>query len=244
MIAGVCQGLGAYLGFDANIIRIAFVVLTFITSGFWILIYLAMAMFLPVAKSDAELSEAYGKPVTAQDIVDRVKERAPTAEAMERTTTLLKQIAKVALKVIGGISVAVFTLLTFGYVFALWMVCFGRLQFQGQLAFMNGWLEVLAFTIIYALLAIPAFLIYKGFTDKADGKKPTGVARGSEFVLIGLWLAAAAGFVVFCSAYASAFQSYANAHGGYIDVGGGSYCVDNSMCDPGNPRYHFDTRVR
>lgn len=47
-IAGVCSGLARKFGGDPNYYRIGFVILTLTTEGHWILVYLALAILLPV----------------------------------------------------------------------------------------------------------------------------------------------------------------------------------------------------
>ena len=47
MLAGVCSGLGDYMGFDVNIIRLCFVVLTLVTGGMGIAAYLAGLVLVP-----------------------------------------------------------------------------------------------------------------------------------------------------------------------------------------------------
>ena len=47
MIAGVCAGIGDRFNIKPATVRIAFVVLSFFTSGFPILVYVALAIFLP-----------------------------------------------------------------------------------------------------------------------------------------------------------------------------------------------------
>lgn len=46
MLAGVCGGLAEYLGWDATIVRILFVILAF-TYGFAILAYFILAVVMP-----------------------------------------------------------------------------------------------------------------------------------------------------------------------------------------------------
>ncbi len=47
MIAGVCGGLGEFLGIDANIVRLVFLLLVFPFSILVGLFYLALALLLP-----------------------------------------------------------------------------------------------------------------------------------------------------------------------------------------------------
>ncbi|MFN2168010.1 MAG: PspC domain-containing protein [Anaerolineae bacterium] len=48
IIAGVCGGLGQYLGIDPTFLRIAFAVLAITSLGMTILVYLAMALIIPL----------------------------------------------------------------------------------------------------------------------------------------------------------------------------------------------------
>ena len=51
-IAGVCSGVADYTGVDANIVRIALIVLTITTSGSFILAYLIAAWAAPTKPHD------------------------------------------------------------------------------------------------------------------------------------------------------------------------------------------------
>lgn len=53
-IAGVCSGLSNYFNIDVTLIRVAFVALAFLSSGFMILLYIIMAL---VAPDDYDLNE-------------------------------------------------------------------------------------------------------------------------------------------------------------------------------------------
>lgn len=74
MISGVCNGLAAYLNLDVTVVRILFVILTALTSGAGLLVYLLMALLVPSAHTSAEKSAAYGAPFTAQEFIRRAKE--------------------------------------------------------------------------------------------------------------------------------------------------------------------------
>lgn len=51
-LAGVCGGIGEYFNFDANILRLIWVVATICTAGFFgVVLYIAAALILP-KKSD------------------------------------------------------------------------------------------------------------------------------------------------------------------------------------------------
>jgi phage shock protein PspC (stress-responsive transcriptional regulator) len=75
MLAGVCNGIGAYFRVDPTIIRVIFVGLLFLTKGVFTLVYLALAFVLPQADTSEERAAAYGEPFSAQELIDRAKKQ-------------------------------------------------------------------------------------------------------------------------------------------------------------------------
>jgi len=73
MLAGVCNGLAAYLNVDVTIIRLVFVLVTIFGYGSGVLIYLLMAVLVPAASTPAEKAAAFGAPFTAQEFIRRAK---------------------------------------------------------------------------------------------------------------------------------------------------------------------------
>ena len=73
MLSGVCTGLAAYLNIDVTIVRIVFVVLTVLTTGIWIFVYLIMMLVIPFANTGEEHAAAAGEPFNAQEVIDRAK---------------------------------------------------------------------------------------------------------------------------------------------------------------------------
>lgn len=50
-LAGVCAGLADYLNLDVTLIRIIFVVLTFASGGFGLILYIILALLMPVSNN-------------------------------------------------------------------------------------------------------------------------------------------------------------------------------------------------
>src|ERR1700733_3810574 len=73
MLSGVYTGLAAYLNVDVTFVRIAFVLLTILTTGIWILVYLGMMLVVPFANTGEEYAAAAGTPFNAQEVIDRAK---------------------------------------------------------------------------------------------------------------------------------------------------------------------------
>ena len=73
MIAGVCNGLAAYFGVDPTIVRLVFVVLLVLSTGFFAIAYLVLMFVVPTAKTAEERAAARGLPFNAQELVDQAK---------------------------------------------------------------------------------------------------------------------------------------------------------------------------
>ena len=70
-IAGVCAGLADYFGFDVTLMRVIFVIGIFITGGAVILLYLILAIVLPV--SDSTIGSAKAHIINDDVIADKFK---------------------------------------------------------------------------------------------------------------------------------------------------------------------------
>jgi phage shock protein C len=57
IVAGVCSGIGSYLGVDANVIRLVFALITVFTAGFGILLYLAAWVVIPEEGEPTSIAE-------------------------------------------------------------------------------------------------------------------------------------------------------------------------------------------
>jgi phage shock protein PspC (stress-responsive transcriptional regulator) len=75
MLAGVCNGIGAYIRVDPTIIRVIFVGLLFLTKGGFTIVYLVLAFVLPQANTSEERAAAHGEPFNAQELIDRAKKQ-------------------------------------------------------------------------------------------------------------------------------------------------------------------------
>jgi phage shock protein PspC (stress-responsive transcriptional regulator) len=73
MLAGVCNGMAAYVNIDPTLVRLAFVLLTMLW-GTGVLVYVVMAIVVPEAHSLEEKAAASGGPATAQEFIKRAKE--------------------------------------------------------------------------------------------------------------------------------------------------------------------------
>jgi phage shock protein PspC (stress-responsive transcriptional regulator) len=73
MLAGVCNGLAAYFGMDPTVVRLIFVVLLVLSTGFFAIAYLVLMFVVPTAKTHEERAAARGLPFNAQELVEQAK---------------------------------------------------------------------------------------------------------------------------------------------------------------------------
>ncbi|HEY1790587.1 MAG TPA: PspC domain-containing protein [Verrucomicrobiae bacterium] len=73
MLAGVCNGIGAYFNVDPTFIRLAFA-LSVIFWGAGVMVYIVLALVVPEAVTPEEKAAASGSPATAQEFIRRAKE--------------------------------------------------------------------------------------------------------------------------------------------------------------------------
>ncbi|MCW9038181.1 PspC domain-containing protein [Altibacter sp.] len=73
-ISGVSSGLGHYMGIDAIWIRLAWVLLTVLSSGFFIVIYILFWILVPAAESTSDKLKMTGEAINISNIEKKFKE--------------------------------------------------------------------------------------------------------------------------------------------------------------------------
>ena len=73
-IGGVSSGLGHYLGIGAVWVRLLWILLTILSSGAFILIYIALWIFVPEAKTTADKLSMRGEEVNISNIERKIRE--------------------------------------------------------------------------------------------------------------------------------------------------------------------------
>ena len=111
MLAGVCNGLAAYLHIDVTIVRIVFLFLALVTRGGFGLVYLVLAFVIPPADTSEQRAAAHGQPFNAQRAdrsreiaIRRLRGRPGLASSMAPGTARVEAaVARVALAAAGGV---------------------------------------------------------------------------------------------------------------------------------------------
>jgi phage shock protein PspC (stress-responsive transcriptional regulator) len=78
MIAGVCNGLGAYFSLDPAIVRLLFIIAAIVTQGVAIIGYVVLMFVMPAPVTPEEWAKAHNAPFNAQEVIERAKEEYKT----------------------------------------------------------------------------------------------------------------------------------------------------------------------
>lgn len=76
MMGGVCAGFAAYFDFDVVWVRLAFVLLTFITGGVWFVVWLAMLIVMPAARTPEQIAAARGEALSAREVMEMARKKS------------------------------------------------------------------------------------------------------------------------------------------------------------------------
>ena len=231
-IVGVCAGLAAYFGTDVTVMRLLFVVLTFVTQGFMILVYLILAIAMPEAKRPEEVAAAYGRPDTAKEIVGKMKQVATDKDNVARVGSVITTIAKVVANIAIALIVIGLVVLTGFLVAGVWAALLDELKMSGTLAVITPWKQIAFFGAVYVLLALPLFWLYRLFDSVSHPKRESGDndSRVLNITTVVLWTIALFSVLTFGAIYGESISDFANRNDGYIKVGSNAICIDDSKC--------------
>jgi phage shock protein PspC (stress-responsive transcriptional regulator) len=231
-LVGVCAGLAAYFGTDVTVMRLIFVVLTFITQGFMIFIYILLAIAMPEAKKPEQVAAAYGRPGTAKEIMGRVKEVATDKDTVSRIGIVIDLVGRMLAKVIMVVSAVIFGALTMVWLWLLGAIGLGGARLSDELASLNGLKQVVFVTAFYLVIAVPFFIIVRALdrVGKNNDERP-GRDTAIYGTLVALIVASTVVISAFFSVYTDAFGSYLKNHNGQLRIGSHSLCLDANRCD-------------
>lgn len=211
VIAGVASGMATYLNIDPLLVRIAFVVLTFISSGAMILVYVIMALIIPKAQTPAEKIQMRGGPMTLSSFnknigehVENVKQNG--ADLIGRGSGMRRMIEKIfsifgtiirgAVKVIitlVGIAFtvgAIFFILASTFIFINFVVNNNAPYLEQPVAqVFNGPLYYFMLVLAYIIVVVP--LVFIGTIGLSILRRQKMMKTQSALGLAALWVVAA-----------------------------------------------------
>lgn len=76
MLGGVCSGFAAYFDLDVVWVRLGFVLMLFITTGVWLLVWLAMLIAMPAARTPEQIAAARGEALSAREVMEMARRKS------------------------------------------------------------------------------------------------------------------------------------------------------------------------
>lgn len=139
MVAGVAAGLASYFGLDVLLVRIVFII-TILAGGWGLLLYIALWILVPEAKSSSERLQMQGKAVTVDSLKD-VVERADIHGAAHRAGSTVGPWINSVFRLILKLSGIVIILIALSVIFALVVLGIYMAVHDGRL-FQEGFFPV------------------------------------------------------------------------------------------------------
>lgn len=219
-VGGVSSGLGHYLNIDAIWIRILWILLTIFSSGAFVLIYLALWIFVPEAKTTADKLAMRGEEVTISNIEKKIREgfdnvadkvkdvdyqkygnqaRQGAGSAASALGRVIRLIINVFVKLVGVLLliVAGFTLISL-FIGLFTVGTFGIIDAPWsdyiEMATSGAPLWLLSLLTFFAV-GIPFFFLFI-LGLKILVRKLKSIGTTAKLVLLGLWLLSVIGLAV------------------------------------------------
>lgn len=210
IVAGVCAGMASYIGIDPLWVRIVFALITILTHGFGIIIYIILALAIPAARTASQKLEMEGTPVTLDTISKNVKEKA--AEISEKHGSrfmrilsapfvALKWVVDFLVRCVGpivrmAIGITLATLSIFGMIALTFLAPVVLLNGSTYVGFPIGQvvspaLFYAAITLAYAALLIPLIVIF--MLSLSLIRRTIMLRSGLALTLLFVWCAVVAG---------------------------------------------------
>jgi phage shock protein PspC (stress-responsive transcriptional regulator) len=221
-IGGVSSGLGHYTGISALWIRILWILLTVFSTGAFILIYIALWIFVPEARTTADKLAMRGEPVTISNIERKIREgfddvsgkmkdinyekygykaRSGANSAATAVGDVVKFILNLFVKLIGIFLILIAGATLIGLFIGLFSIgTFGIIEapwtdfveIAGPGADSIWIISLLAFFAV----GIPFFFLFI-LGLKILVKNLRSIGRTAKLVLLGLWIISVLGLIFF-----------------------------------------------
>ncbi|HET8753629.1 MAG TPA: PspC domain-containing protein, partial [Salinimicrobium sp.] len=221
-VGGVSSGLGHYLGISALWVRLLWIILTIGSSGAIILIYIAMWIFVPEAKSTADKLAMRGEPVNITNIERKIKEgfddvsgrmknidyekygykaKSGAGSAATAVGDVIKLFLKIFVKLIGIFLILIAGFVLIGLFIGLFTVgTFGIIDAPWadyiHMVGSDGAALWLISLLGFFLIGIPFFFLFI-LGLKILVKNLKSIGRTAKLVLLGLWIISFLGLVFF-----------------------------------------------
>jgi len=158
ILGGVLSGIASYFKINVWWPRLIFIALTFVSFGLFALLYVALWLFVPAARTAAEKLQMIGRPVTLSSI--RELNEVSVGIDVERRAAIIKRVATTLLGVFAITGMLGAIAMLAGFTFGVLGDDFGS-NFESiapyQLAIVLGYVAGALLITLFLLIAIAAF---------------------------------------------------------------------------------------
>lgn len=248
ILGGVCNGVAAYLHVDVTIVRLMFIILSFATSGFMVLVYFLMMIVVPEAQTPEQKAELRGERFTASDVLDRAKKKYAevssqghwkkvahdNAPALSSAGQLVLKIVRVIAAIIIAFAAFISVLVTAVWVSTMWAVLSGNVQMHDQLSTISTWAVASGITSAYLLAMVPALLLVLVLRRLFTSPTAEQARSNTRIVISGVVLWMIALVVMLCVGIINAgrIRDYQQSHG-YLYLNKSQterMCINSEIC--------------
>ncbi len=249
MIGGVANGLAAYFNIDVTIVRLAFVLLAFVSVGSGILAYIVLMLIIPEAVTPEQKAELRGQRFSAQDVLTRAKGKysdvsskehwqrvakenrpalANLGEALQRLVRVISLLIGIGFGVLLG-------LLTAAWIGGLWWLVFGHPHLTDQLSTISFWSIAAGMMAVYFIMALPLGVLTSTFLT--IGAHRSWGSRSVRWLTaaVALWVVAIGVAISVAAVTGGRISDYQATHA-QIDFDNHSLCINTNLCNGGQRR--------
>ncbi len=226
MLGGVCAGLAAYFGLDVTPVRLIFVILLFVPYGWMIVLYLALWIIVPGAKTAKQKLEMRGEEVSVENIGKIVSEETIVSDRKNENSGCLgaglnfiattMKVILIGLGILIGIPVAFVLVILLIVIFA---VLFGvgggllsiPLGFGPGIGIANFTVTHPTLALIAAILIVAIPLVLLIYSIVAHFAKLTPLPNSVKWTGFIVWILSV-GTLIFCGFHIDIDENRGNWH--------------------------------
>ena len=222
ILGGVASGTSAYFGWDVTWVRIAFVILTLISAGNMVLVYLLVWIVAPRATTASQRLEMQGEDVTVESIKEEIKNVKNYVESDkfkqgasnfgEKLVDFLRGFFKVIFGFFGAIFGFVGMIIVGVLILVLLVLIFNPATINGfspeitaSWAFLTPEKGVMLIISLLLVIGCPIFMLVYWIIQLVSGRR--NLSHTTSIVVFILWLA---GIFMFYSVSAQTFINWKN----------------------------------
>lgn len=207
LLGGVCSGLAAYLNIDPTWVRLAVVVLCFLSFNTMAIIYFILWIVVPEAKTPLERLQMRGEPPTVENIGEAVtSEFSPKPDneghGVHGAVSNLMRICAIIVKIFLVLLCIIFTpvlfaliVAFFGCIIALIGISFAPLDFITGDLLPAEVRNILFFSMaLIAVIGIPLVVIIMMIWN--NSRKKNAISRQTGITLSVIWIIAIAAAII------------------------------------------------